>query len=126
MTDPRVPRVPTPSAPTARQAMAGGIVQIILGVFLIGLMGTVAVHMAPMLLAAPEAAADGSRFSASRTSAMLVLALFAAVLLFGAVTVAHGVTLARTGVKPIKLLYLQWATAALIVGLIAVVVLTIK
>lgn len=126
MTDPRVPRAPTPSAPTARQAMAGGIVQIILGVFLIGLMGTVAVHMAPMLLAAPEAAADGSRFSASRTSAMLVLALFAAVLLFGAVTVAHGVTLARTGVKPIKLLYLQWATAALIVGLIAVVVLTIK
>lgn len=126
MTDPHDSGRPAHPAPTARQAMAGGIVQIVLGVFLIGLMGTVAVHMAPMLLAAPDAAADGSRFSASRGSAMLVLALFAAVILFGTVTIAHGITLARTGVKPVKLLYLQWATAALILGLIGLVVLTIK
>ncbi len=126
MTDPRHPRVPTPPVPTARQAMAGGIIQILLGVFLIGLMGTVAVHMAPMLLAAPDAAADGSRFNASRNSAMLVLALFAAVMLFGAVTIGHGITLIRTGVKPLKLLYLQWAMAVLILGLIALIVLTIK
>ncbi len=126
MTDPRS-RVPaSPKAISGRGTTAGGIVQIVLGVFLIGLMGTIAVHMAPMLLAAPDAAADGSRFKASHGAALLVMALFAAVILFGAVTIAHGVSLARTGVRLRKLLYLQWAAAGLIVVLIAVVVLALQ
>jgi hypothetical protein len=126
MINPRKPAPDTQPATPARGATARGLVQVVLGVFLVGLMGTITLRMRPMLLAAPEAIADGSRFNASQGTARLVLALFAAVMLFGAVTIAHGISLARTGVKPRKLLYLQWAAAALILVLVAAVVLTIR
>jgi hypothetical protein len=116
----------TQSVAPAKGATARGVVQVVLGLFLIGLIGTITVRMGPMLLAAPDAIADGSRFNASQGAARLVLALFGAVMLFGAVTIAHGVSLARSGVKPRKLLYLQWAAAVLILVLVAAVMLTIR
>jgi hypothetical protein len=125
MIDPREPAPDTRHTASARGTTARGIVQVVLGVFLIGLLGTITVRMGPMLLAAPDPIADGSRFNASQGAARLVLALFGAVMLFGAVTIAHGVSLARSGVKPRKLLYLQWAAAVLILVLVAAVMLTI-
>lgn len=110
----------------AKGSAARGVVQLVLGLFLIDLMGTITVRMGPMLLAAPDAIADGSRFNASQGAARLVRALFATVMLFGAATIAHGVSLARSGVKPRKLLHLQWAAAVLILVLVAAVVLTIR
>lgn len=109
----------------AKGSAARGVVQLVLGVFLIDFMGTITVRMGPMLLAAPDAIADGSRFNASQGAARLVRALFAAVMLFGAATIGHGVSLARSGVKPRKLLYLQWAATVLILVFVAAVVLTI-
>jgi hypothetical protein len=126
MIDPRKSALNTQSATPVRGATARGVVQVVLGVFLVGLMGTITVRMGPMLLAAPDAIAGGSRFNASQGAARLVLALFGAVMLFGAVTIAHGVSLARSGVKPRKLLYLQWAAAVLILVLVAAVMLTIR
>lgn len=126
MIDPPTSALDTQSAAPAKGSKARGIVQVVLGAFLIGLMGTITVRMGPMLLAAPDATADGSRFNASQGPARLVLALFGAVMLFGAVTIAHGVSLARSGVKPRKLLYLQWAAAVLILVLVAAVVLAIR
>ncbi|RYE76023.1 MAG: hypothetical protein EOO80_13925 [Oxalobacteraceae bacterium] len=126
MIDPRKSAPNTQSATPVRGATGRGVVQVVLGVFLIGLMGTITVRMGPMLLAAPDAIADGSRFNASQGAARLVLALFGAVMLFGAVTIAHGVSLARSGVKPRKLLYLQWAAAVLILVLVVAVMLTIR
>lgn len=114
-----------PATP-ARGAKARAVLQVVLGVFLVGLMGTIAVRMAPMLLAAPDALADGSRFNASQGAARLVLALFAAVILFGTITIAHGISLARSGIRLRQLLYLQWAAAALILLLVALVVLAIR
>jgi hypothetical protein len=126
MIDPANSASNTQSAAPAKGSKGRGIVQVVLGVFLIGLMGTITMRMGPMLLAAPDALPDGTRFNASHGAARLVLALFAAVMLFGAVTIAHGVSLARSGVKPRKLLYLQWAAAVLILILVALVMLTIR
>ncbi|MET0271011.1 MAG: hypothetical protein ABW173_11350 [Sphingomonas sp.] len=125
MTDRQDPVSAARPVPSAGKSATRGIVQVVLGVFLIGLMGTITARMGPILLAAPDAIADGSRFNAAQGTARLVLALFAAVMLFGAITIAHGVGFARIGASPRILLYLQWATAGLIAVLVALMVLTL-
>jgi hypothetical protein len=114
VTDPNDPPARPANRPLPGRLKAAGIVSAAAGAFLLVLMGTVSWRMAPQLLAAPEPAADGSRFAASRGAALTVFCLFGSVLLFGAVTMVVGVRQARTGTRSRPLLYLQWATGALI------------
>ena len=111
-------RKTTPASPTNQpppgRLKAAGIVSAAAGAFLLLLMGTVSWRMAPQLLAAPEPAADGSRFAASHGAALAVFCLFGSVLLFGAITLVVGARQARTGTHARASLYLQWAAGALI------------
>ena len=120
------PRAASGAQPMAGKLRAGGIFQMALGLFLLGLMSTVTWRMMPMLLAAPEAVADGSHFNASAGAARLVLALFASVMLFGCITVAIGGRQLATGMRPWRLLYLLWAAGGLIIVLALFMVLALK
>ena len=110
----------------AKPRTGAAIVQAAAGAFLLLLMGIVTVNMAPSLLAAPEALPDGSRFNASQETARLVLGLFGSVMLFGAISLAVGLRQAMTGVRPRGLSYLLWASGALILVLVLLVVFAIK
>lgn len=89
-------------------------------------MGTVTWHMAPSLLVAPEALPDGSRFNASQGAARMVLALFGSVIVFGAIAVAIGTKQMATGTRPRRMVYVLWATGALIVAFVLLTVFAIK
>lgn len=120
---------PKPAAaldPAARKVKTAGIVVTGAGVFILLLMGTVTWRMAPILLAAPGALTDGSRFNADQAIARLVLALFGAVLLFGAVAVAVGLSQATTGRRKKGPIFAIWGAAALVVLLTVIVVFAIK
>jgi len=119
----------TPAAgsdPAGRRLKAGGVFQVIFGVALLLLMGIVTWRMAPSLLAAPEALADGSRFNATQGTARPVLALFASVMVFGVIAGTIGVKQATIGVRPKPLLYLLWAAGALIFVMVLLVVFAIR
>lgn len=114
------------SDPARRKLKEGGVFQAIVGTALLVLMGIVTWRMAPNLLAAPEALADGSRFNATQGAARLVLALFASVMLFGVIAVTIGVKQATIGVRPKPRLYLLWAAGALIFVMVLLVVFAIR
>lgn len=59
-----------------------GVVQLVLGLFLIGFMGVITLNVAPLLLN-PAPTAGGARFTGTSQQAQLILALFGTVILFG-------------------------------------------
>ncbi|HJR08614.1 MAG TPA: hypothetical protein VJ842_15245 [Pyrinomonadaceae bacterium] len=81
---------------TAKQVRRLGWLQLAIGVFLIGLMGTITYNLAPALLQAGESV-DGSRFTGTPQQAQLILGLFGMVLVFGVGSVASGLWQIKTG-----------------------------
>jgi len=134
MTNPARPEPDPQSVEVASVARGSGtsrlktaaIVQVVAGVFLLLLMGTVTWRMAPILLAAPAPLADGSRFNASQEVAQMVLALFGSVMAFGALALFIGLRQLATGVRPLRVFYLLLANTVLIVVLGLLTVFAIK
>jgi hypothetical protein len=81
---------------TRRWSRRLGWVLIGCGVFLTGMMGTLIWYTAPMLLQ-PGKSVDGTRFDGSPAMAIVVLAIFGAVLAFGVTALGYGVFQVRTG-----------------------------
>jgi MFS family permease len=73
-----------------------GWLQLLTGLFLVGLMGTIAYYLAPALLN-PAAARDGSRFTGTPGQALMILALFGLVVTFGVGSIASGLWQIITG-----------------------------
>jgi MFS family permease len=73
-----------------------GWLQLLLGLFLVGMMGTITYHLAPALLS-PAAATGGSRFTGSPEQALMILALFGLVITFGVGSIAGGLWQIFTG-----------------------------
>ena len=81
---------------TTREVRGLGVVQLLIGLFLVGLMGTITYRLAPSLLDAGSPA-GGARFTGTRDQALLILALFGLVITFGLGSVASGLWQIKTG-----------------------------
>ena len=81
---------------TAKQVRRLGWLQLAIGVFLIGLMGTITYNLAPALLQAGEST-DGARFTGTPQQAQLILGLFGMVLVFGLGSILSGLWQIKTG-----------------------------
>ncbi len=123
----KVARCPECGKPmrTAGQLRVAGSTQVIAGLFLLVLMGTITWSMAPILLAAP-AEVNGSRFDASPAAGRLVLALFGIVLLVGATATATGVQLLRTRRSSRELTFALFGLVALLLVVLLATILALK
>lgn len=83
---------------TPKQVRLLGFVQLLLGLFLIGFMGTIAFYLAPRMLD-PDAADAGTRFTGTSAQATLILILFALVIAFGAGSTLSGLWQIASGRK---------------------------
>ncbi|HLL75217.1 MAG TPA: hypothetical protein VK421_08100 [Pyrinomonadaceae bacterium] len=81
---------------TAKVVRRLGWLQLLIGLFLIGLMGTITYNLAPALLN-PAAATDGSRFTGTPEQALMILGLFGLVITFGVGSLAAGLWQIATG-----------------------------
>lgn len=75
---------------------ARGWLLLALGLFLVAFMGIVAMNIAPQMLR-PGEEIDGSTFTGTREQARSIFALFAAVIAFGATSIAYGIYIIVTG-----------------------------
>lgn len=100
---------------TAKQVRRLGWMQLLIGVFLIGLMGTITYNLAPLLLQAGESA-GGARFTGTPQQAQLILALFGMVLLFGLGSLVSGVWQIRTGRRNKWLFIMMVALFLVLIG----------
>ena len=91
-----------------------GILLLVLGLFLLGLMGSVTWYMAPMLLRPGVEMADGSTFTGTPEQARMALGLFALVLLFGLVATANGIFMIVTRRQSWAFIVVTLALAALL------------
>ncbi|HEX8636306.1 MAG TPA: hypothetical protein VF703_19450 [Pyrinomonadaceae bacterium] len=83
---------------TARQVRRLGWLQLAIGVFLVGLMGTITYNLAPSLLPpAAETRGGGAGFTGTPEQAQLILALFGLVIAFGLGSILSGLWQIKTG-----------------------------
>ncbi|HYY42921.1 MAG TPA: hypothetical protein VE775_09335 [Pyrinomonadaceae bacterium] len=81
---------------TAREVRALGWLQLLIGIFLVGLMGTITFKLAPLLLQT-GVREGGSRFTGTPQQAFLILGLFGLLILFGATSMTSGLWQIKTG-----------------------------
>lgn len=81
---------------TAKQVRVLGWLQLAIGIFLVGLMGTITYNLAPLMLGAGDTT-DGSRFTGTPEQAQLILGLFGMVIVFGLGSIANGLYQIKTG-----------------------------
>ena len=84
---------------TARQVRRLGWMQLAIGMFLVGLMGTITYNVAPLLLPFTVAAAPagGARFTGTPEQAQMILGLFGMVIVFGLGSIVSGLWQIKTG-----------------------------
>jgi MFS family permease len=80
---------------SARLVRGLGWLQLLIGLFLVGLMGTITYNLAPSLLS--PAAPAGSRFTGTPGQALMILGLFGLVITFGVGSIASGLWQIVTG-----------------------------
>lgn len=81
---------------TSREVRGLGVAQLVIGLFLVGLMGTITYRLAPSLLNAGETTA-GTRFTGTPDQALLILGLFVLVITFGLGSFVSGLWQIKTG-----------------------------
>ncbi|HEX8131748.1 MAG TPA: hypothetical protein VF527_21815 [Pyrinomonadaceae bacterium] len=82
---------------TAKQVRRLGWVQLLIGLFLVGLMGTITYNLAPLMFPAVESRGAGARFTGTPEQAFLILALFGLVIVFGLGSILSGLWQIKTG-----------------------------
>ena len=76
---------------TARQVRRLGWVQLVLGLFITGMMLAITAFVAPLMLNAGAPSATGSRFTGTPEQALLIFGLFGVLILFGLVAMLNGI-----------------------------------
>src|SRR5690348_15473108 len=82
---------------TPRDVRRLGWFLLLLGLFLVGFMGVLALEMAPMLLRPGEQVDGGSFFTGTAAQAGMIFWMFAAVIVFGLGTMVNGAVQIATG-----------------------------
>src|SRR5258705_9644193 len=60
-----------------------GVLQLILGLFLVVFMGLITLYLLPMMMRPGEATGGGSRFTGTSQQAIIILSLFGLIIAFG-------------------------------------------
>lgn len=74
-----------------------GVVQLLMGLFLVGMMGTITYYVAPIMLPADTPSISDHRFSGTPQQALMILGLFSLVILFGVTSMVSGLWQIKTG-----------------------------
>src|SRR5262245_56675742 len=82
-----------------RIARLGGVL-IVLGLLLVGMMGTITIMLAPMMLS-PGRQTEGSTFTGTPEQGIMILSLFGVVIVFGLVAILSGIFQMMTGRRSI-------------------------
>jgi hypothetical protein len=106
---------------TVGESPLRGIVLLLCGLFLLGLMGTIAYNMYPTLTH-PGETIGGSTFTGTADQARITLLLFAAVIVFGLVATANGIYMlvTRQQSKVFMFVSLGFAAALVLITFIAI------
>ena len=91
-----------------------GIVLLLCGLFLLGLMGTIALNMYPTLTHPGVRMPDGSSFTGTADQARITLLLFAAVIVFGLVATANGIYMLITKQQSRMFMFVSLGLAAVL------------
>jgi len=91
-----------------------GLLLVVIGLFLLGLMGTISWAMLPSLLR-PGMDVGGSSFTGTREQANMVLGLFALLLVFGLTATLNGIYMMVTRKQSWAFIVITLALAAAIV-----------
>jgi len=91
-----------------------GIVLLVIGLFLLALMGTITSWMAPTLTR-PGVEIEGSSFSGTAEQGRMILGLFGLILLFGLVAAVNGLFMIVTRRQSMAFVFVTLGLAALIV-----------
>ncbi len=79
-----------------KQVRSLGWLQLLMGLFLVALMGTITYNLAPLMLQA-GARENGARFTGTPAQAQLILGLFGLVIAFGLTSMLSGLWHIKTG-----------------------------
>ena len=101
---------------STRSMRVRGWLQLVIGLFLVGLMGTITYRLAPSLLL-PGASTDGSRFTGTVEQARLILGLFGLVIIFGFFSMLSGVWQIVTARRNKWIFYFMMALIALVISM---------
>ena len=91
-----------------------GLLLVVIGLFLLGLMGSITWAMLPTLLR-PGVEVDGSSFTGTQEQAHMVLGLFALLLVFGLTATLNGIYMIVTRKQSWVFIIVTLALAAVIV-----------
>ena len=105
-----------------RESRARGWALLVIGLFLIGMMGAISWNMAPSLMR-PGVEIDGGTWTGTAEQARMVLGLFALLIAFGFASAANGAFQIATGRQSKIFTALGLAVAA---GVIAIVYFTLR
>ena len=83
---------------TARFIRTLGWLQLLIGLFLVGLMGTITFFLAPIMLHAGQID-GGTSYTGSPAQAQLILGFFGIIIVFGLGTMASGLWQVATGTR---------------------------
>ena len=109
----------TPVITTGR-IRALGVAQLILGLFLVAMMGTITLYLAPMMLGGKDAG-----FSGTQGQAGVILLLFGVIIVFGLTSITNGVFQIATGRRNKWIIVATLVLAFVLLGLVAAVRLAI-
>ena len=82
---------------TSGQVRRLGVLQLLIGLFLVGLMGTITFMLAPAILRAGEPVGPDGGFTGTPQQALLILGLFGLVIAFGLGSMLTGLWQIKTG-----------------------------
>lgn len=99
---------------SAKVRTLGGVL-LLLGLFIAGLIGAIAIDLVPMMLH-PGETIEGGRFSGMHEQAKLFLALFGLVFAFGAIATVIGLWQLVTGRRPRPLIFVVLGFAVILYG----------
>ena len=103
-----------PRQPSERTVRRLGWVLLIIGIFLVGLMGTITWHLYPSMTHPRVADASGSTFTGTADEARDALRIFGLVIAFGLLSIVNGLWQIVTGRRNIIVVGVTLATAALL------------
>src|SRR5262249_16334980 len=90
----------------------GGVL-IVLGLLLVGMMGTITIMLAPMMLS-PGRQKKGSTFTGTPEQGIMILSLFGVLIVFGLVAMLSGIFQMMTGRRSIWIMITAFALAFLL------------
>lgn len=100
---------------SARSMRVRGWLQVVIGLFLVGMMGTITYRLAPSMLTPGTMDDGGGRFNGTTEQAQLILGLFGLLIAFGFFSMLSGLWQAVTGRRNKWIFYFMMGLIVLVI-----------